>query len=162
MVCYGSPVTWVLASNAKVSSWLEPLLHHVDHITSCAFPHTTEQDSQPIASLISKQDDPYRTRGGTCCSGVSTSKTQSLADSSMTNHITWRIPTISTIPTHAQTMASIFTTINSHLDGWKTNTLNINTSQTKHHKDGKTWTTLMTAWLSIANQVWTQILRYEA
>jgi hypothetical protein len=27
------------------------------------------------------------------------------------------------------------------------------TSQTQHHKDGKTCTTLKTAWLSITNQV---------
>jgi hypothetical protein len=37
-------------------------------------------------------------------------------------------------------------------------TLNNNTSQTQHHEDGNTCTTLMTAWLSITNQVWTQIL----
>jgi hypothetical protein len=54
MHCYCSPVTWVSASNAKESSWLDPLLHHVDYVMSCVFPHTTEQDSQPIASLISK------------------------------------------------------------------------------------------------------------
>jgi hypothetical protein len=30
----------------------------------------------------------YRTRGGTCCPGVSTPMTQSLANLSMTNHIT--------------------------------------------------------------------------
>jgi hypothetical protein len=47
----------------------------------------------------------------------------------------------------------ILTTITSHHDGWKTKTLNNNTSQTQHYKDGKTCTTLMTAWLSITNQV---------
>jgi hypothetical protein len=51
-------------------------------------PHSTEHDTQPIAYLISKQAIPYRTRGGTCCHGVSTPKIQSLVDSSMTNHIT--------------------------------------------------------------------------
>jgi hypothetical protein len=41
-----------------------------------------------IASLISKQAIPYRTRGGTCClgGGGSTPMNRSLADSSMTNH----------------------------------------------------------------------------
>jgi hypothetical protein len=97
-LCNGFPVTRVPASSAKVSSWLKPLLHLMDQITFCVFPHTTEQDSQPIASLISKQAVPYRTRGDTCCPGVSTPKTQSLADLSMTNHNTWRNPTISTIP----------------------------------------------------------------
>jgi hypothetical protein len=93
-------------------------------------------------SLISKQAIPYWTRGGTCCLGVSTHKTWSLADSSITNHITEWNPTVSTIPTHAQTIVLILTTITSHHDGWKTKSLNNNTSQTQHHKDGKTCTTL--------------------
>jgi hypothetical protein len=150
MLCYGSPVTQVPACSAKVSSWLKPLLHLVDQNTSCTFPHTSEQDSQPTASLISKQAIPYRTRGGTYCPKVSTPKTQSLADLSMPTHYTWWNPTVSTIPILAQT------------DGWKTKTLNNNTSRTQHHKDGKTCMTLMTIWLSITNQVWTQILKYES
>jgi hypothetical protein len=48
--------------------------------------HSTEQDTLPTASLISKQVVSYRTRGSTCCPVESTPKTQSLADSSMTNH----------------------------------------------------------------------------
>jgi hypothetical protein len=67
---------------------------------------------------------PYRTRGGTCCPAVSTPQTRSLADSSMTIHNTWENPTVSTIPTHAKTLASNLTTVTSHHDGWKTNTLN--------------------------------------
>jgi hypothetical protein len=51
-------------------------------------PHSTEHDTQPIAYLISKQVVPYRTRGVTCCPGVSTPKIRSLVDLSMTNHIT--------------------------------------------------------------------------
>jgi hypothetical protein len=42
----------------------------------------------------------------------------------MTNHITKRIPTVSSVPNLAQTMASNLTTITSHHDGWKTNALN--------------------------------------
>jgi hypothetical protein len=42
--------------------------------------------------------------------------------------------TISTILTFAQTTASILTMVNSHLDGWKTTTLNTTTSQTQYHK----------------------------
>jgi hypothetical protein len=162
MLCYDFPWPQVPACSANVSSWLEPLLHLVDHITFCVFPHTSEQGSQPTTSLISKQAVPYRTCGGTCCLRVSTPKTRSLADSSMTNHITWRNATVSTIPNLAQTTASILTTVTSHHDRLKTNTLNTNTSQTQHHKDRKTCMTLMTAWLSIANQVWTQILEYKA
>jgi hypothetical protein len=47
----------------------------------------------------------------------------------------------------AQTTASILSRAKSHLDGWKT-TSHKDTSQTQHHKDGKTCTTLMTAGLS--------------
>jgi hypothetical protein len=42
----------------------------------------------PTTSLISRQVVPYRTRGITCYPGVPTPKTRSLADSSMTVHIT--------------------------------------------------------------------------
>jgi hypothetical protein len=88
------------------------------------YSHSTKHNTQPIAYLISKQVFPYRTCGGTCCPEVSTPKIQSLADSSMTNHITWRIPTVSTISNLAQTTASNLTTVTSHYDRWKTNTLN--------------------------------------
>jgi hypothetical protein len=151
MLCYCSPVTRVPASSAKVSSWLEPLLHLVDQITSCVFPHITEQDSQPTTSLISRKAIPYQTCGGTYCPRVSTPNTQTLADSDITNYITWQNPIVSTIPTHPQTMASILTMVTSHHDGWKTESLSNNTSQTQHHKDGKICMTLMTAWLSITN-----------
>jgi DNA gyrase inhibitor GyrI len=84
--------------------------------------HSSEQDTLSSTSLISKQVVPYRTQGGTCCLGVSTHKARSLADSSMTIHNTWWNPTISTIPTHAQTTVSILTMVTSHHDRWKTNT----------------------------------------
>jgi hypothetical protein len=48
--------------------------------------YSFEQDTFSTASLISKQIVPYRTRGSTHCPGVSTPKSQSLADLSMTNH----------------------------------------------------------------------------
>jgi hypothetical protein len=88
MLCYGFPGPRVPTCSAKVSLSLEPLLHLVDQITFCIFPRTTEQDTQPIASLISKQAIPYRTRGGIYCPGVSTPKTRPIAYSSMTNHNT--------------------------------------------------------------------------
>jgi hypothetical protein len=128
-----------------------------DHANS----HTSEQGPLPTTSLISKQVVPYQTRESTCCPGGSTPKNRSLADLSMTIYISWKNQTVSTNPTHAQTTTSILTTVTSHHDGWKMSTLNTNTSQTQHHKDGKTCRTLMTAWLSITNQVWTQILKYE-
>jgi hypothetical protein len=124
-------------------------------------PHSTEHDTQPIAYLISKQAFPYQTRGGTCCPRVSTPMIRSLADSSMTNHITWRNPTISTIPTlpksqHRSSPRSNDISMDGRPPLTKTQAkLNIT-------KDGKTCMTLMTTWLSITNQVWTQILKYEA
>jgi hypothetical protein len=120
MFFYGSPVTQVPISSAKVSLWLEPLLHLVDQNMSCVFPHILEQDSQPTTSLISKQANSYRARGDTCCPEVSTPKTWPLADSSMTIHSTWRNPSVSTIPTHAQITTSILTMVTLHHDGWKT------------------------------------------
>jgi hypothetical protein len=47
----------------------------------------SRQDILTRVFLISQQAVPYRTRGGTCCPGVSTPKIRSLADSSMTSHI---------------------------------------------------------------------------
>jgi hypothetical protein len=57
-----------------------------DHATS----HSSEQDTLPTTSLINKQAIPYQTRGGTCCPGLSTLKTRSLANSFKTNHKVWR------------------------------------------------------------------------
>jgi hypothetical protein len=122
-----------------------------DHRVWCP-PHSTEHDTQPIAYLISKQVIPYRTRGGTCCLGVSTPKIWSLADLSMTNHITWLNPTVSTIltllkPRHRSSPWSNHILMDVRPSLIKTQVkLNIT-------KDEKTYTTLMTMWLSITNQV---------
>jgi hypothetical protein len=86
--------------------------------------HSSEQGKLLTTSLTSKQAIPYQTHGGTCCPRVSTPTTRSLVDLSMTNHITWWIPTVSTIPNLAQTTASNLTMVTSHHDRWKTNTLN--------------------------------------
>jgi hypothetical protein len=113
--------------------------------------------TQPIAYLISKQGVSYWTRGGTCYLGVSTPKIWSLVDSSMINHITWRNPSISTIPTllkpqHRSSPRSNHISMDGRPSLTKTQAkLNIT-------KDGKTCTTLMTTWLSKTNQVWTQTL----
>jgi hypothetical protein len=48
--------------------------------------HSSEQGTLHIASLIGKQVVPYQTHGGTYCPMVSTPKTRSLIDLSMTNH----------------------------------------------------------------------------
>jgi hypothetical protein len=50
--------------------------------------YSSEQDIFLTISLISKQAVSYRTRAATCRPEVSTRMTQSLADLSMTNHIT--------------------------------------------------------------------------
>jgi hypothetical protein len=108
--------------------------------------------TQPIAYLISKQAVLYQTRGGTCCPGVSTPKIWSLVDSSITSHITRRNPTISTIPTllKSQHRSSPWS-IHISTDGRPS----LTRTQAKPNitKDGKTCTTLMTAWLSMTNQV---------
>jgi hypothetical protein len=46
-----------------------------------------QQDKLTRAFPINQQAIPYRTCGGTCCSGVSTPKIRSLANLSMTNHV---------------------------------------------------------------------------
>jgi hypothetical protein len=102
--------------------------------------HSSEQDTLPTSSLISKQAILYRTRGDTYCLGVSISKTRSLADSSMTKHKLWRSqpsPPFQTLlkPQHRTSPRSPLITT----DGRPTlPTLNI--IQTQHHKDGKTCT----------------------
>jgi hypothetical protein len=78
--------------------------------------YSSEQGTLPTASLISKQAILYRTRGNTCCPEVSTPKTRSLADSSMTNHKPVKVTTFPTIPKLDQTTASNLTTVTSHHD----------------------------------------------
>jgi hypothetical protein len=121
------------------------------HTDRC-HPHSTEHDTQPIAYLISEQVVPYWTCGGTCCPGVSTPKIRAIADSSMRNHITWRNPTVSTIPTllksqHRSSPRSNHISTDGRPSPTKTQAKLIIT------KDKNTCTTLMIAWLSITNQV---------
>jgi hypothetical protein len=149
--------------SVKVSRTKQPLLHHVVqavhkecHKVWC-HPHSTKHDTQPIAYLISKQVIPYRRRGGTCCPGVSTPKIRYLADSSMTNHITWWNPTVSTTPTLLKPQHWSSPRSN-HISLYGGPYLTKTQGKLNITKDGKTCTTLMTAWLSITNQVWTQIL----
>jgi hypothetical protein len=49
-------------------------------------PHSIEQNTLPIVFLISKQDVPYQTHGGTYCPEVSTTKIRSLPYLSTTCH----------------------------------------------------------------------------
>jgi hypothetical protein len=71
------PEQTVPACSAKVSHTNVPLVpcgssDSQSIITkSNAIPRSTEQGTQPIAFLISKQVIPYQTRGGTSCPGVS-------------------------------------------------------------------------------------------
>jgi hypothetical protein len=119
------------------------------------FPHSTEHDTQPIAYLISMQAVPYRTRGGTCCPGVSTPKIQSLVDSSIASHISWWNPTVSTVPTLLKPQHRSLPRPN-HISMDGRPSLAKTQAKLKITKDGKTCTTLMTAWLSITTPVWTQ------
>jgi hypothetical protein len=172
MSCFAM-ASWqtVPACSAKVSHtkrpsctmWFRQFIKYVTKTGQKVWchPHSIEHDTQPIAFLISRQAVPYWTRGGTCCPRVSTHEIQSIVDSSMTIHITWWSPTVSTIPTllkphHRSSPQSNHISTDGRPSLTKTQVkLNIT-------KDGITYTTLMTAWLSITNQVWTQILKYEA
>jgi hypothetical protein len=146
-------------TNRGTTTPLAPCEH--GRVTTPIF-YSSEQGTLPTTFLISKQVIPYRTCGGICYPGVSTPITRSLIDSSMTNHITWQILTVSTISNLAQTTATNLTT-SPHImtDGRPTlSTLNI--SQTQHHEDGKTCTTLMTAGLSNTTNHKNSILKYES
>jgi hypothetical protein len=93
-------------SNYANSGTTTPLASCEPRQVTTPISHSSEQDTLSTTSLISGQAVPYWTRGGTCCPGVSTPMTRFLADMSMTNHITWRIPAVSTIPNLTQTTAS--------------------------------------------------------
>jgi hypothetical protein len=165
------PEQMVPTCNAKISRtnipsctmWFRQFIKYVtkyDYKVWC-HSHSTEYDAQPIAYLISKQAITYWTHGGTYCSRVSTPKIPSLADSSMINLITWRDPTVSTIPTLFKPQHRSSPRLNHILMNGRPS---LTKTQAKLNitKDGKTCTTLMTAWLSITNQVWTEILKYKA
>jgi hypothetical protein len=146
-------------SGPSCTMWFRQFTKYVtktDH-KERSHPHSTVYDTKPTSYLIGKQAVSYLTRGCTCYPGVSTPKIRSLAVSSMTNHITTRNPTVSTTPTLLKPQ---------HRSSPRSNHISIDgrpsltKSQAKLNitKNGKTCTTLMTAWLSITNQVWTQIL----
>jgi hypothetical protein len=150
---------YLAQSGPFCTTWFRQLTKNVtktDH-KDRSHPHSTKHDTQPIACLISKQAVPYWTRGGTCCPGVSAPKIRSLVDSSMTNHITWWNPTISTIPTllKPQHRSSPWS---NHISTDGRPSLTKTQAKLNITKDGKTCMTLMTVWLSITNQVGTQIL----
>jgi hypothetical protein len=132
----------------------QKVCHKVCHMydtKNVAHPHSSEQDTQPIPFLISKQAIPYRTHDGTCYPGVSTPKIRYLADSSTTchddishlhhsNHCSNH-----NIDPHYSQLTSRW--MGDH------NTLTKTQAKLNITKDGKTCTTVKTAWLSITNQV---------
>jgi hypothetical protein len=170
MPCYSSQRTAPLAvlrfpaqSGPFCTIWLR---HFTQNVTKTGHkdrsqPHSTEHDTQTIAYLISKQVIPYRTHGGTCSPGVSTPKIRSIADSSMTSHIPWWNPTIYTIPTMLKSQHRSSPCSN-HISTDGRPSLTKTQAKLNITKDGKTCMTPTTAWLSITNQVWIQILKYEA
>jgi hypothetical protein len=123
--------------------------------------HSSEQGTLPTTSLISKQAIPYRTRGGTYCPGVSTPMTRSLADLSMTNHKPWRSqpsPPFQTMlkPQYRISQRSPHITIDE-----RPTLSTLNTSQTQHHRDGKTLWWLKTTRLCITTNHKNPILKHE-
>jgi hypothetical protein len=138
-----------------------PLLHHEPRRVTTSNSHSSEQGTHPIASLIIKQVVPYRTCGDTCCPGVSTPMTRSLADLSMTNHKPWRSQHSPPFQTLLKSQYRI-SPRSPHIttDGRPTlSTLNI--SQTQHHKDGKTCMALMAVGLSNTTNHKNPIVKYE-
>jgi hypothetical protein len=160
------PACSAMVSRTNVPSWTMWFRQFTKYVTKTdqkawCHPYLTEHGTQPIVFLISKQVVLYWTCGGTSCPGVSTPKIWSLADSIKTNHITWRNPTISTIPTLLKPQHRSSPRSN-HISTDGRPSLTKTQAKLNLTKDEKTCTTLIIAWLSKANQVWTQILKYEA
>jgi hypothetical protein len=123
-------------SNYANSGTTTPLAPCEPRRVTTPISYSSEQGTLPTSSLISGQAVSYRTRGDTYCPRVSTPMTRSLADSIMTNHITWRISTVSIILNLAQSTASNLSKVISHHDRWKTNTLN---TQHKSNSISQRW-----------------------
>jgi hypothetical protein len=120
MLCYGLPNKWSPLAVLRFPTQTFPLCtmwfrQVTNYATKYDAIPTQPSMTQPIAYLISKEVVPYRTRGSTCCHEVSTPKIRY------------------TILSIAQTIASIPTKVNSHLDEWKTIS-HKGTSQTQQHK----------------------------
>jgi hypothetical protein len=143
-------------NNPSCTTWFTKYVTKTDHKEWC-HPHSTEHGTQPIVFLISKQVISYRTCDGTCCPGVSTPNYWSIAHSSITNHITWQNPTVSTILTLLK-LQQRSTPRSNHITSDRRPSLTKTQAKLNITKDGKTCMTLMIAWLSKTNQVWTQIL----
>jgi hypothetical protein len=107
-----------LAKSPSCTVWFRQMTKY--DTKSVANPHLIEQDTLPIAFLISKHAVPYQTHGGTCCPGVSTPKIRSLADLSTTCHDNINHLRHSN---HCSNHNIDPHTVISHLDGWKTTTL---------------------------------------
>jgi hypothetical protein len=116
------PKQMVPACNAKVSRTNVPscTMWFRRFTKNDVIPHSTENDTQPIAFQISKQVITYRTCYGICCPGVSTSKIWSLTNLSTTCH-----DSINHL--HHSNCCSYHSIdphmVTSHLDRWKTTTL---------------------------------------
>jgi hypothetical protein len=121
MSCFATVSPTVPSYSAKVSP-IDPSCTMWAWAKSQAISHWSEQDTEPIVLLISKQAASYRTHGGTYCSGVSTPKIHSLADSSTTCH-----DSINHLhhSNHCSNHSIDPHTINSHLDGWETTSLTL-------------------------------------
>jgi hypothetical protein len=148
-------------SNYANSATMTPLAPCGPRWVTTPISHSSKECTLPTAPLISKQVVPYWTRDDTYCPGVSPPKTRSLADSSMTNHNSWKSKSSPLFQTLLETQHRI-SPRSPHIttDGRPTLSI-LNTSQTQHHKDEKTCTTLMTVGLSIKTNHKNSILKYE-
>jgi hypothetical protein len=134
----------VVHSNAKVSrgsrGTMAPLAPCEPGRVTTSISHSSEQGTLSTASLIIKQDVPYRTRGDTCCPRVSTPKIWSLADSSMTNHKPWRSQPSPSFQIMLKPQRQISPRSPHIMTDGRPTLSTLNTSQTQYHKDGKTCT----------------------
>jgi hypothetical protein len=162
MLCYGFPHTvapltvlrFPAHSGPFCTMWFRQFTQNVTQTghTDRSHSHSTKHDTQPIAYLISKQAVTYRTRGDTYYPGWSTPKIRSLADSSMASYISWRNPIVSTIPTMLKPHHRSSPWSN-HISTDERPSLTKTQAKLNITNDGKTCMILMTAWLSITNQV---------
>jgi hypothetical protein len=143
------------------SSTTTPLAPCEPRRVTTLFSHSSKQGTLPTTSLISKQAIPYWTRGGSCCPGVSTPKTRSLADLRMQITSPDRFQPSPPFQTLLKLQHRI-SSLSPHITTDERPTLlTLNISQTQHHKNEKTCMTLKTAGLSITTNHKNSILKYE-
>jgi hypothetical protein len=89
--------------------------------------------------LISNHDVPYRTCGGTCCTGGSTPKNQSLADLSKNHPQTMKVATFPTVSRPYSNLDIYQLRDHSYHTGWKTTNHHSSTYNKSNNSILKLW-----------------------